>query len=126
MKALIAIALLVAGTAFAANFGPAPDFVTDDPNISVEGVNAYVQTKVLALSVNGIWYNTLQAPYVYMGSNGTHALYQVTDFALYATDGSYITASVLVEYWTTTQCSGRGGCRRTPHNFVDSGSVTLP
>ncbi len=122
MKALIA--LLASGIASAANFGPSPDFVTDDPNISVEGVNAYVQTKVLALSVNGVWYNTLTAPYVYMGSNGIHAIYQASDVTLRAQDGTYITASVLVEYWTTTQCSGRGGCRRTPHNFVDGGSVT--
>ncbi len=117
MKALIA--LLASGIASAANFGPSPYFVSDDPSVTVDDVNAFVQTHVLAISVNGVYYKTLAAPYVYTNTNGTHAVYKASNVTLHAADGTYVTASVVVEYWTTRLANGR----ITSHNFVDGGSV---
>lgn len=141
MKTLIAIALilfgaLLAGIAFAGttvNFGPAttcPTYCTGfttDTGDSLDWLNAVYALSApphALLSVNGKTYSG-NTTATFVAQVGTHKQYQV-DGTLTAADGTSLTVSYSLEYWTTKVTSGRDAGRLVPHRLVNYGTITTP
>ncbi len=119
MRYLLALTLLLSGAAQAADFGPAPDYVSNDPAVTVSYVNANTTTGSLNIKVNDIDYAGT-ATFVYDYNIGSVQYYHSLPMTM--TNGANsITAEVRSSHWTVVV----GGRYRYQHYAVQGGTVNL-
>jgi hypothetical protein len=142
LKAWVTAVLLTAGFATAesaaastaVDFGPSKacptyctGFKTDDRRYTLDWLNAVyanVAPHRTVLSVNGVTYSGSTTA-VRVSKIGTHRFYQV-DGRLQSANGSTLTVSYLLQYWTTRVVSGRDAGHIVPHRAVNGGQLTFP
>jgi hypothetical protein len=137
MRTLIALTMLVGGVAIAdtsVNFGPSKScptyctgFRTDHARYRLDWLNAMYATTAprhTLLSVNGLDYSGHTSA-VLVSKIGKHRFYQV-DGRLQAADGSTLSASYMLQYWTTRVTSGRDAGRIVAHRSIGGGELVFP
>jgi hypothetical protein len=122
MKTITLLALLFAGLAQAADFGPPPTYTSNDPAVTVSYVGANTTTGALTVRVNDVYYDGT-VTFVYDYSIGSVSYYHSLPVQM-TTAGHTITVTCNATHWVTVSGSGRGGGYRYQHYAVQGGSVT--